>query len=332
MCGGGGLVGDTMSTCLHCGDGLTGQKQFYCSNRCRRTAKRKRRYAKYRQTKPCRVCGNELPKWRSKYCSQHCRETAAVTQYRTNYVNKYVKKARLLRDCINCGQQFETLNSRFCSSKCRYQHRDRNRPRAKKTDRQRNREYYFRADLLTKRRERRALMLAARAVYQELVGAVVKQKLLVTLAAAAPLVEIGNWSSYIVLPSRIDRVRKRSNQLQELLNQPWYLSRGELAAYFEKETTAKLSSPLLARDGWISYVVHRKGPWTPWVNKTPGLKKAGSYSGCKIAFNRHISKRKDRSYPKKYYPNNQEQRRIKQRTDNDILTAFKELNLLPTEE
>ena len=190
-----------MSTCLHCGDGLTGQKQFYCSNRCRRTAKRKRRYAKYRQTKPCRVCGNELPKWRSKYCSQHCRETAAVTQYRTNYVNKYVKKARLLRDCINCGQQFETLNSRFCSSKCRYQHRDRNRPRAKKTDRQRNREYYFRADLLTKRRERRALMLAARAVYQELVGAVVKQKLLVTLAAAAPLVEIGNWSSYIVLPS-----------------------------------------------------------------------------------------------------------------------------------
>jgi len=260
------------------------------------------RYAEKRQAKPCATCWRDLPKWRSKYCSQQCRNS---TPQKTVHVNKIPT----LRDCENCGNKFATHHSRFCSAKCRYQHKDRNRrPRHRKSGE--SREYYFSADLLTQRRKRRALIIAARQVYHELIGEKpTREKPFVTLAAAAPLVEIGDWSSYIVLPSRIKR--NISKQKAGLRRTP----------------------VLVTQDGFMTYVVHRAVPWTPYINKRRewGGGIAGSYTGNKTAFYQHTTKRKKRG-PKKHYPNNREQRRIKQRTDNDIFTAFKELNLLPTEE
>jgi hypothetical protein len=135
------------------------------------------------------------------------------------------------------------------------------------------------------------------------------EPLKVTLAAAAPIVEIGDWSSYIVLPSTIRR-------------------------HMSKQKTGLRRKPtLVTRDGFVTYVVHRQTLWTPWVNKmwhTTGHV-AGSYTGCKIVKYRHYSKRKNRGI-KKHYPPNNEQRRIRDRSDRAILTAFRELNLLPKEE
>lgn len=309
----------------------------------------------------CVVCKNLLPKWKSKFCSQLCYKT-------------FIEESNPPKTCPECKSEFKfCVKQKYCSTSCSNTAKDRAKKaknRAKKLHRQqfpelyreKARAAYVNKNRLEKKRKRRLLVTAARKAYKELMG--IKPPLRVRLAENAPLVSIGDWASYIVLPSPDHWMKHRSSKVRQ--NVATSLLRRypviEISKYNETKGPRNLECPVCktpippGRTNrrifcsptcqekyhkqnqtilWASYVVLPQGQWRPWTNKPKyeiGLKHAGSYRSLTALKSVHFQKRRKRNANKKYYPYNKEKQRIRQRRDSAILEAFKDLNLLPTGE
>jgi predicted nucleic acid-binding Zn ribbon protein len=107
--------------CLICAEELFGQQEHYCSYRCRRRAKDRRRapirYLKRRarelaQRAPrfCPECGTLILGRQRKFCSRTCWEN--------HYIANKPVQARPIRYCIVCNGEAPYPQRKFCSVEC----------------------------------------------------------------------------------------------------------------------------------------------------------------------------------------------------------------------
>lgn len=154
----------------------------------------------------CQVCGTVLPKYRFKYCSKYCSSTAVNSNSK-----KLRQTAAVMRQyfCHYCGEEFHSSRkiAKYCSRSC---HDKSHRRQWKKfnieKERARKRRQYLKSNRIERKREIRAIRAAARQVYNELLGLSKPHK--VRIQFGAPIVKIGEWSSYLVLPSSLRLYRK----------------------------------------------------------------------------------------------------------------------------
>lgn len=104
----------TIKICPECNRSFesTKNREIYCSDKCRTTARRKQ---KRKYPKVCVVCGKPFMGLRedSKACSKVCLAKYISLIDREDFTHK----------CENCGKEFtsHTSRARFCCAKCRYE-------------------------------------------------------------------------------------------------------------------------------------------------------------------------------------------------------------------
>lgn len=130
------------TTCVECGDPLTGRQTVVCSTKCRvrrqnnSPAMRNAR-ARWRAKQPpkmCDWCGNNPRRPSSNYCSDRCAlKVPAGTSQALVHVGRAISIRReqsepdiqrlwVQGNCLRCGRAFTSLkwcNQRWCSRRCK---------------------------------------------------------------------------------------------------------------------------------------------------------------------------------------------------------------------
>lgn len=121
--------------CVVCGEQLRGKYRKYCSEECRKEAKKSRPPAPShyvpvdRQDRPCKVCGKLMiqPARDQSYCSPECRKTA--NREKSRLWQQAHRPERKPRICTVCGQEIEGSGIKYCAECAEAEIARRNRER-----------------------------------------------------------------------------------------------------------------------------------------------------------------------------------------------------------